>query len=262
MDKSFKVSLSVEELATCFMFAGKKDEGKGILKGSTGELNSDEERGRFMAASHSLIARGLLSSENGTARLSAEVNEIVNGMLISPTTVRASKTIPGGEAILAFYASPAGWMEHRITDQIIHYFRLSVQKSEIYDVFEQFFSPVYKSDLNINPILLPYDFFKLDSKERRSFDAILKKIHQTSPNQTGSETLARDMAQAQWRGNLLKLEVAKQKNDLDTQSIFWVQGSDKLWVIYADGNDLQNVKLMAKVENLAGFQLRIKELVA
>jgi hypothetical protein len=180
----------------------------------------------------------------------------------SPNTFRSSKTIPGGETILAFYESGGGWIEHRITDEVIHHFHFPVQIAEICLLIEQFFSPICKLDIKIEPILLPDDFFKLDSKERRSYEAILSKIKQTSPNHPGAEILAQDMAKAQWRGNFLRLEVAQQKNDLDTKSVFWVQGSDKLWGIYADGNDPQNIKLMARVENMAEFHLRVMELTA
>jgi hypothetical protein len=262
MDQSFKISLGVEELAACFMFAGRKDEGRGILKGISNEMGVDEERGRLIAASHSLIARGVLDSKNGNAYLINEVKDIVNGMLVSPRTFRASKTVTGGEAIVAFYEFAGGWIEHRVIDEVIHNFCFLAQKDEIYEAVEQFFSPVCLSNHTFEVILLPNDFFKLDSKERRSYDSILNKIRQASPNHSGAEILARDMAQAQWRGNFLRLEVATQKDDLNAKSVFWVQGSDKLWGIFADGNDSQNIKLMARVENMTEFQAGIKGLVA
>lgn len=97
--------LSVEELAFAMGFLGGADVAASFLETILGKQNKDNLSGRVTAASHSLIARELLTLDLVTGENSLEetFSQLVRAMMESGRSIRAQQMADGQEATLTCF---------------------------------------------------------------------------------------------------------------------------------------------------------------
>lgn len=97
--------LSVEELAFAMGFLGGADVAASFLETILGKQNKDNLSGRVTAASHSLIARELLTLDlvTGENRLEETFSQLVRAMMESGRSIRIQQMADGQEATLTCF---------------------------------------------------------------------------------------------------------------------------------------------------------------
>ena len=251
---------SIEEVAALLAISGMKDVAKGLLMSNFGELSPDEERGRLLAANHSLYVRGHITVNGEGQQVAPEIVELLTAFTSSARTLRAGKTGAYGEDVLAFHYHAEQWTENSAQDGVTFSFHGKRSLDDIEAQLMSFFSPVFLGWRKSNPVILPETLIsELTPEMRRSEEAVLAFIQQTAAGHPFAEGLARDFSQAIWRGSLLWME-SEAEEDIAMRATLLVQGVDRLWMINSTTQDEQT-RLQAQLCSLAQFRQHIHDFV-
>jgi len=246
--QQFTCTLSIEEFAVAVAAVEKPAESAGILKSTFGEMSAEETRGRFSAAQHALLARGLLKIENERAVLNSSLAAAVNGIFTCTEFFRASKTSPNGwEDILSTLHTPAGWLEQFTHDQFICQLRFPIEMADVKTRFVRFYSPVFDKGMKGQAVKLPDNFFEFNIEQRRDKRFLYDQLMLLSENSFASENFAAEMANAIWRGTLMRLQPTGES------TLFLIQGPRTLWKITAQSKIEDQIDLSAQAIDEAEF---------
>ena len=98
-----EVRLGIEELCLALSLMDEPEVAKGLLYVTFDEISPDEERGRLLAAGHSLMSRDLLCVKNGRSYLADEFRELVSILVDSDFSIHCNRKVAGFEFTLAYY---------------------------------------------------------------------------------------------------------------------------------------------------------------
>ncbi len=226
------IYLSAEELAVVLGTLGKSDEARGLMRVTFGDLSVDEERGRLIAASHSLVARELLVVIDQPPQIQPALGEVLEVFLQHTSAVRAGRTGTFGEDVLTYYHSGERHLEHRLINGVAHRFQFRYQLAEIETCLGEFFAPQCAADPVLEPVNLPLGLLTdLGADMRHSFETVRDYLDRSVPAQPALSDFARDFATARWRGSSLFMQVTNRET-LVLQGALWVQGTKRLWQIH------------------------------
>lgn len=118
------LTLSLEEVAVVLSLLGYPEVAKGLLVTQLGEISADEERGRLLAANHSLLAKNILYLQGDKIRMEPPYAQLLGFLTTNDYALRGTiRQIGQPEQILNFYARGERLVEHRITHGVVHTFR-------------------------------------------------------------------------------------------------------------------------------------------
>lgn len=130
-----RLSLGLEELVVVLNLLGYPEVAKGLLVTQLGEISPDEERGRLLAANHSLMAKEILYLQGGSIRMEEGPARLLGFLITNDYAVRGTaRSIRGTEESLTYYVRNQSVVEHRITHGVIHAFRESVLAAAVDDL--------------------------------------------------------------------------------------------------------------------------------
>ena len=251
---------SIEEVAALLAISGRKDLAKGILLSNFGELSPEEERGRLLAANHSLYVHGHVSIQGEQQEITPEISRLLSAFANPTRTLRAGKTGSFGEDLRIFFYSEGSWTENAVQDGVIFSFQPERSLEEIEASILAFFSPVFLGWRKSDPVILSETLTsELTSEKRRSYEAVLAFINTTAAEHPFSDMLARDFAEARWRGSLLWME-SENNEDIGMRGTLLVQGADRLWMINSTTVD-GKTRMEAQLCSLAHFRKHIHDFV-
>lgn len=100
-----RIVLSIEELAYALGVIGGEDVASGFLLSVLGERPKEELEARLLSASHSLIARRILTLdlETMTKTIKPDVHTLLSPLLVNRFSLRCSRTQNGIETIVNYY---------------------------------------------------------------------------------------------------------------------------------------------------------------
>lgn len=114
-------ALSIEEVAFAMGYLGGVETAAGFLTAITGKLPTDELTGRITAASHSLLARGLLILDSISARASLDpvLSQTIEPMLKGENSLRMSTTSNDIENTTTFFLDGVTPVRHRLIQEVV-----------------------------------------------------------------------------------------------------------------------------------------------
>lgn len=117
------LTLSVEELAVVIAALGQRESAAAFLKGTVGDLHPANLTGRLTAASHSLIARGLLTIDlaAGTSAFDPQVEAMLRLLLDAHHTLRCTRSgaTPGDEEALTLFVKGDDLLAHELRQGVV-----------------------------------------------------------------------------------------------------------------------------------------------
>jgi len=121
---SVSLSLGLEELAVVLNLMGYPEIAKGTLISQLGEMSADEERGRLLAANHSLMARDILYLQGDAIRMKERYAKLLGFLITNDFALRGTmrrKDAP--EEHLTLYVRKDRVAVHHITHSVVHSFQ-------------------------------------------------------------------------------------------------------------------------------------------
>lgn len=113
--------LSIEEFALLSSLAGQAEVGKTVLHSAFGPLPEDNERGRLLAASHSLLARGWAAIESGKLSINKHLQAAVAIILDHDFLVQISQqSLQGDGKDVSYFAKGPSVVEQQVRDGVVY----------------------------------------------------------------------------------------------------------------------------------------------
>jgi hypothetical protein len=199
--------LGIEELAVALSLAGSPESAKGLLVANFGELDENEERGRLLAAHHSLMARGLLTLKGQDPQLEEKFKRTVSFIIKNDYFLQFNKGAGEIEDIRSYYYRKDKIIDHQIESGVIHALSQVGQREEIISSGIDYFG-LQKLD--------SFDCPEVDIPQAQLED--VKTVAGTKPEETPaflgslgfdsstSELLAEDFIDPQQRGSVMRVE--------------------------------------------------------
>ncbi len=252
--------LSVEELAFAMGFLGGSDVAAGFLEAAVGKQNTDNVSGRITAASHSLLARELLTLDlsDNTNELRSDLAALVKIMLSTDRSVRCQSLGAGEDRVLTCFMSDGAMVAHELEMGVVAKLEAIKDIAHLKNKIMSFIQP-------------PEDKAASNSIGRLSGDA-LQRVRQLiargemdkarillgeSLPEAVVQMLADDLAHddVAW-GTVLLVETAPENSDTPLESnngVLYASTPRNLWLFQFVPNDMVNVNVF---EGSAG-QLRL-----
>jgi hypothetical protein len=135
------LALGLEELVVVLNLLGYAEVAKGVLISHLGEMNPDEERGRLLAANHSLMAKDILYLQGNSIRMEEGPARLLGFLITNDYAVRGTaRSKNGDEESLTYYVRNQSVVEQRITHGVVYAFQESTLSAAV-DALASFMLP-------------------------------------------------------------------------------------------------------------------------
>ncbi len=204
--------LGIEELAAGIKAVGDPESAIGILTANFGELNTEEKRGRFLAANHSLMAKGLISLEKGAWHIQNEFERAMKMLIQYDFSLRLNFGEGIDEQIMAFYFRDKQILKHVNLQGVAHHLSWAGSLQQVvqdgirflgFDQYEVFDCP----KVEIRQHLLE------DAKKKAVShpEKVLSSLKNAGVPEIIMERLSDDLIHSDFRGSVLRVERENRK---------------------------------------------------
>lgn len=127
-----EISISLEELALLLNLMGYPIVAKGFLVSQLGNIAAEEERGRLMAANHTLLAKDIITLEEGQLHIAAPYSELLDLLPNNDYAVRCILVSQGDtQRMLTYYIRGEQIVEQQIAFGVVHSLRTISSLDEV-----------------------------------------------------------------------------------------------------------------------------------
>jgi len=235
--------LSIEEVGFIMGYLGEREAAAGYLIGLIGQQNNDNLTGRIVAASHSLVVRGILkvgTVPTDTA-LDPTVANLIRGIISAPGSIRCEKRKENRDELITVFLGEHQRIAHYISSEVI----VNLEDVTTIEVMQQLITNFVSAPAQSNEKLLgkiPLVTLEAIRNQLEESDSI-EVTHILS--QHLPESIAQKMAydlksnNVMW-GSVIHLETSDTNSatPLEANSGFlYAQTSDQLWLFDIDSKD-------------------------
>jgi len=233
MGKDTSFRLSAEELAMALNLAGRPDMAKGLLVSHFGEIDEKEMRSRLLAASHSLMSKGLLSvePEKGEPRLDGALVNAVSPLIQADFTIRYSRVQKDAEQHLAYQIRGETIVEHQVRDGVVHLLSQVSGQEEVVERGISFLGlresdPFACSEAEIAPQALE------EAKRRAQTqpETVAAWLRDIGVSESTSNLLSEDLQHTEYRGSVLRIEYQADGGPSSDYGFLVLRGPRRLWL--------------------------------
>ncbi|RME60530.1 hypothetical protein D6779_02045 [Candidatus Parcubacteria bacterium] len=223
--------LGLEELAMSVSLAGSPQAAKGMLVANLGELDTNEEHGRLMAANHSLMAKGLLVIEDDGPRLQPDFEKAISVLTQYDYTLRFSIGSGASEEILAFYAKDNHIVKHENRQGVVHILSFASGIEQIVEDGAAFFHINEQAVTGQNGLELEVRYSVLE--EARQVAATTPRRLTNFLEVSGvprkiATMLAEDLIRPEYRGSVMRVELVENRMVSD-YGFLVLKGQQRAW---------------------------------
>ena len=222
--------LGIEELAMVLNLAGSPEAAKQLLIQNFGEMNEDEERGRLLAASHSLMAKGLVKVNNDLTILDKKYAEFVQSIFANEFYIRFSKNLPEAEEILIHYFQDERIISHQVTSGVVHELNPVTDFDKVVRSGIEFFELDSTEDFDSFEVDVAYSLLETIKAEAVTQpDKIVSEIDSIGVPEPTCHLLAEDLIQPAYYGSVMRLEIVEEELRSD-RGFLILRGKKRCWL--------------------------------
>lgn len=232
---STRYALAVEELAYALGVLGGTDTAIGFLLAILGERPRMETEGRLLAASHALVARGLLDfdAETGEKWLDDGFKQAVQAMMQNDFSLRCTRMADDQETNLNLYVAGDTLMMHSLHREVVSQLEIIRDwETARHRCFTFFHFPQNQDDVSNVLATFPADLIdKLRADAPiRSVDDMAKELMAHGLDQEMATQFAHDIQQQDYRGSVIKIEM-NEGQMVSNQGFLTLTAGDRYWLM-------------------------------
>ncbi len=230
MNKAFdNFRLSIEEVALALSIHGSPDAAKLMLLASFGELPPDEEKGRLLAAGHSLVARELLMLNSGKSELAPPMSELVRAMNTYQFALRMEHKSTEADAAITFFIHGNQIIQQSVEQGVAYRFDQVQEQAAIIQRGVRFFN-LTKGVNGINSeSLIPFRILEQAREESLEVSAIVANLKNEGVPERVSNLLAEDIKNLRARGSVLRID-NKDNKLISDHGFLILTGESRTWL--------------------------------
>lgn len=224
----YTVSLALEELAVALGLAGSPETAKGLLLSNYAEMNSDEERGRLLAANHSLMARNLLTLKEEPS-LDKNLTQVIRFIFQNDFILRLSKGSGETEQLHTFYFRKAQIVGHEIDRGVVHHLSSGLSPDDFIAKSLNFYD-LSRAKSKQPGVVIPYKVLEEARAAAPSGPArILAILEKAGITTSVSTPLTEDFTQPSYRGSVMRVDYEKNKL-VSNRGFLVLRGKARTWL--------------------------------
>ncbi|GIL15517.1 MAG: hypothetical protein BroJett039_06900 [Chloroflexota bacterium] len=221
--------LSIEEVALVLSIHGSPDAAKLMLLASFGELSPDEEKGRLLAAGHSLMARGFLNLNSGKSELAPPMSELVSAMNTYQIALRMESKSTETDVTITFFIHGNQIIQQSVEQGVVYRFDQVQEQSTIIQKGVRFFNLTKGvNGINSEP-LIPFRILEQAREESLEVSAIAAKLKNEGVPERLCNLLAEDIKNLRTRGAVLRID-NKENNLISDHGFLTLTGESRTWL--------------------------------
>jgi len=226
------ICLSVEELALVLSLQGKAQAGYDLLTFQLGNrLDIHQAQERLVAASHTLIARGLAAVDvTGTIHLMDSVALVGNLMTEPDFSVRFMRADLNSQHTFTFHVRGSDIFQHEVEQGVAHSFSHIDDFASILQSCREFFDlsreTLHPADAHIYPIQL------IEYVNVRAWDKVERCLTENSESSPNPQTrLIEDMRHPVYRGNVMNITYGSDNSAVSEDGFLLLGGKEWVWIL-------------------------------
>lgn len=227
-DTSDKVRIGVEELAMAISLVGRAEIAKGLLYSAFGELAPDEERGRLLAAGHSLMARGLLAVQDGESRLEERLKHMVEVIAGPDKVMNYNLTDGKKDHTLAYYVKGKEVIEQSVQQGVIYTLGITHGSAPVVDGGLGFFGIAPKEGERFPEAIVPMSV--LDRARGASNGALSAIFQEAGVPEPVAQSLAADFGHTEARGAAMLIQAIGQGQLTSDEGVLLMKSAKRTWL--------------------------------
>ncbi len=243
----YEIRLSLEELVVGLSLIGRPDVAKSILIGNLGEISPDEEKGRLLAANHTLMAKQVLSLQDNQPTLQVEFTDVISSLVEQAFLLRVSRIEGGAEQLLAYYARPGFFVEHRIYEAVVHHFKKIADRRQVFAASVSFLGLDEATSFTCPETELTQQTLETAREQAaQSVDQAQAFLRQADVPAATISLLAEDLGRDLYRGTVMRVEAGQNGQPQANRGCLLLKGaSGRAWIFNIFARDGQPfVKIM------------------
>lgn len=252
-------TLTVEEMALLFSLIGQPQTGQKLMAAYLGEITEAEARARLLAASHSLMARGLLTLGPEGPLMDSSLAQTVKGLSRPNFSIRYSRSTQEAEFALAYHFYQDAILEHRLEQGMVHHLVEVPDASVVIKGGLLFFGLPQAQPFTAVPIRMDIRSL-LNLKDVEDPAAVEASLRQTGAAEESLPLLAEDLARPRYRGSALRVQYDRQGNPYSENGFLLLHGPQRLWLISLSGSTKDTATLIPA--SVASFQQEMSALLS
>ena len=232
---SKKYILAIEELAYAMGVLGGTDTAVGFLLAILGERPRLETEGRLLAASHALVARGLLDfdAKTGEKWLKDNFKQAVQTMMQNDFSLRCSRMTDERETNLNLYVAGDTLMMHSLHREIVSQLEMIRDwEAARHRCFTFFQFPQNHHKASGLVATFPADLVdKLRAEaSTRTVNDMAEELMTYGLGQEAAAQFAHDIKQQDYRGSVIKIEMSEGQM-VSNQGFLTLAAGDRYWLM-------------------------------
>lgn len=228
------ICLSLEELAVSLSLLGKPEVGKGLLISELGQIGPEEERGRLSAATHTLMAKELLSFHEDQLQPSVSFVNLVTPLVNCDFSFRCSRTRENAsEQVLIFYFRQGHIVRHEIRHSVIHYLTKIDDIDQVVKETDLFFElSGAKPFSTTTGRLTQLQLEEVRHSANASINIAKEYLSQQGISGEFNQLFAEDLHTPEYRGSALRVETSLDNQLISNAGFMLLHGnSGRLWFL-------------------------------
>jgi hypothetical protein len=225
-----ELRLGIEDLAFALSAVDESKAAHDLMLAQLGSMSSSEARARLMAAGHSLMARELLTMDDGSkVQLQQPLAEVARVLTHADFMIRYSRAYRDAEFVFSFYFTGGAILAHTIEKGVVHHiYTVDDFQNIVREAFE-FFELDDTASFPSPEIEVPYEVFRyIKGSEVPSH--ILEELAAADVPQETRELLAEDLLVTRFRGSILRVEGLRRDDPASDEGILVLRGAERLWL--------------------------------
>ena len=227
-----RVQLGVEELSLAMSMIGEPEVAKGLLHLALGEMSTEEEKGRLLAAGHSLMARGLLFIRDGQSHLAGDLRGLLSTLADNDFIIHCNRRKLGSAAqVLAYFVKGTTALEQRVEQQVVYHLSSVSDLEEVVAGGLEFFK-VQESEIFCFPDAeVPVSVIdRAKEAADESPEAILTIFQNSGVPDTLCRLLSEDFQRSEYRGSVIRVERSKEGPLGLNKGFLVLKGAKRTWL--------------------------------
>ena len=256
---STRYALAVEELAYALGVLGGTDTAIGFLLAILGERPRMETEGRLLAASHALVARGLLDfdMDSGETWLKGGLEKVIGPMITHNYSLRCSKATEAEEEVITFYAGDSRFIKHYLHHGVVSVIEEVPEQDAVKQDLSEFFE-IPTNDVVGEPIAVvpktTIDSIRqgpLSQSESEAQQALI----QCGAAESDAAAIIQDLKHSAYRGSIVKLKLEDEQTVSD-KGFLLLKGETRGWILVINVDD-ETTMLSVYPASTAAFQQQL-----
>ncbi len=248
-----EIALSVDELGMAAILIGEPDFAKTLMFSVFGNVDELEVKSRLAAGGDSLLSKGLVRSSQEGYVLTEEMVRLVRVVTAPVFSIRISRIERESEQGALFHFSSDTIVRQRVEQGMVYLFKQVKSKSEVIDYSKELFQLRADPSLKSPTASFPYYVLEKAKNIAENKEELMRYLIQNGVNDGAAEKLAKNIADADYRGAAMKIEYGE-KGLTSERGFLVLGGIDEtlLFRIYEEENT-------TRVEMLYGTEEELKK---